>query len=212
MIANTNKQAFSNIFLKKLRPSKYIPGLCLAWGLVTTLTSQVDTWGGLVATRIFLGLTEAPLFPSICFIIAMWYPRSTTCFRFAIFFCSASLAGAFGGLLARGLMTINTPGIEHWRAIYLVEGKTIQLLTVLARLTSSRRYHYNGRCCSCLLAIERRLRFRRVPNCRRQGEASSMACSRPSQRIPSIQLGRSPRCAQAAPHMAQWHPGCRRRL
>ena len=31
-------EMFSNIFLKKLRPSKYIPTLCLIWGLVTTLT------------------------------------------------------------------------------------------------------------------------------------------------------------------------------
>lgn len=80
----------------------------------------------------------------------MWYPRNSTCFRFAIFFSSASLAGAFGGraliayfvtictnatlfsVLARGLMTIDTPGIAHWRAIYLVEGILTMGVAILA--------------------------------------------------------------------------------
>ncbi|KIY63814.1 MFS general substrate transporter [Cylindrobasidium torrendii FP15055 ss-10] len=125
-------EAFSNIFLKKLRPSRYIPLLCLIWGLVTTLTCLVKNFAGLVVVRIFLGLSESALFPGICFIISIWYPRNSTCFRFALFFASASLAGAFGGLLARGLMTIEASGIEHWRSIYLVEGLVTMGVATLA--------------------------------------------------------------------------------
>lgn len=47
--------------------------------------------------RIFLGLTEAGLFPGITFYISLWYPRNEQSKRVAIFFSAATIAGAFGG-------------------------------------------------------------------------------------------------------------------
>ena len=37
--------------------------MMIGWGIVMTLMGLVHNFGGLVAARIFLGLTEAGLFP-----------------------------------------------------------------------------------------------------------------------------------------------------
>jgi len=52
------------------------------------------------SARVFLGLAEAGLFPGITFYLSLWYRRRDVAQRIAIFFSAATIAGAFGGLLA----------------------------------------------------------------------------------------------------------------
>ena len=54
----------------------------------------------LFSARVFLGLAEAGLFPGITFYLSLWYRRRDVAQRIAIFFSAATIAGAFGGLLA----------------------------------------------------------------------------------------------------------------
>jgi len=54
----------------------------------------------LFSARVLLGLTEAGLFPGITFYLSLWYRRRDVAQRIAIFFSAATIAGAFGGLLA----------------------------------------------------------------------------------------------------------------
>lgn len=53
----------SNMLLKKLRPSIWLPTIMVAWGIVMTLMGIVQNYSGLLAARIFLGVAEAGLFP-----------------------------------------------------------------------------------------------------------------------------------------------------
>lgn len=55
----------SNLVLKKLRPSRWLPTIMVAWGIVMTLMGIVQDYHGLLITRIFLGVTEAGLFPGV---------------------------------------------------------------------------------------------------------------------------------------------------
>lgn len=55
----------SNLMLKKLRPSRWLPIIMVAWGIVMTLMGIVKDFKGLLITRIFLGVTEAGLFPGV---------------------------------------------------------------------------------------------------------------------------------------------------
>ena len=48
----------SNIVLKLWRPSIWIAVLMFCWGLVMTLMGIVQSYGGLVAARFFLGVAE----------------------------------------------------------------------------------------------------------------------------------------------------------
>ena len=66
--------------------------------------------------------------------ITMWYPRHECGLRLAIFFSAATLAGAFGGLLARGILEMRgVGGLAGWRWLFIIEG----ILTVLIGMITS---------------------------------------------------------------------------
>lgn len=52
----------------------------------------------------------------------MWYRRHECGLRMAIFFSAATAAGAFGGLLAFGIMKMDGAGnLEGWSWIFILE-------------------------------------------------------------------------------------------
>ncbi|KAG5931253.1 hypothetical protein E4U53_001868, partial [Claviceps sorghi] len=55
----------SNLLLKKLRPSRWLSTIMVAWGLVMTLMGLVQNYHGLLIARLFLGVAEAGLFPGV---------------------------------------------------------------------------------------------------------------------------------------------------
>ncbi|QDS70054.1 hypothetical protein FKW77_004210 [Venturia effusa] len=121
----------SNIIMKRLRPSIWIPSMMIAWSIVCVCIGLVRNYAGLLVARAFLGFTEGGLFPGITFFITTWYKRDECGLRLAIFYSSATAAGAFGGLLARGLMQMKgVGGKSGWSWIFIIEG----LLTFLVAL------------------------------------------------------------------------------
>lgn len=113
----------SNILLKLVRPSRWIPSIMIAWGLVMTLMCLCNTFESLIAARVFLGLTESGLFPGVTFYLSLWYRRRDVALRIAIFFSAATVAGAFGGVLAYGIEHMEgIAGLHGWQWIFCLEG------------------------------------------------------------------------------------------
>lgn len=104
--------------LKKLTPRYVITGLCMVWSLVTVFSGFIDNIGGLYATRLILGTCEAGLFPSLNLYLTMVYRREEQAKRVSYLFVSTALAGAFGGILAWGILFMDgTQGIAGWRLV-----------------------------------------------------------------------------------------------
>ncbi|KAG2731368.1 hypothetical protein G9P44_005784 [Scheffersomyces stipitis] len=123
----------SNYLMTRIRPSIFLPSMMVAWGIVITLTGIVTSYGGLLACRIMLGVTEAGLFPGVAFYLTKWYARDELQFRQALFYGAASLAGAFSGLLAYGISFLDGVGGKRgWQYIFLLEGG----FTIFVALTS----------------------------------------------------------------------------
>ncbi|KAF9476455.1 MFS transporter [Pholiota conissans] len=123
----------SNWVLKKMKPNRWIPLLVFLWGIVTTLSSLVESFGGLVAIRIFLGLCEGGLLPGIILYLSTIYKRHELQLRVGIFYASASLSGAFGGLLATAILNMDgVGGLAGWRWIYILEGLATIISAVIA--------------------------------------------------------------------------------
>ncbi|KAJ7187887.1 major facilitator superfamily domain-containing protein [Mycena filopes] len=119
----------SNILLKLVRPSRWIPSIMLAWGLVMTLMCLCKTYHELIIARVFLGLTEAGLFPGVTFYLSLWYRRREVASRVAIFFSAATVAGAFGGLLAFCIEKMEgIGGLHGWQWIFCLEGLATMLV------------------------------------------------------------------------------------
>lgn len=89
-----------NIVLKRTTPRFWLPTLTVIWGIVATLLGIVHNLSGFFAARFFLGVAEGGLFPGVVFYLSCWYRRQERQIRVALFFSAASLAGAFGGILA----------------------------------------------------------------------------------------------------------------
>lgn len=106
----------SNLILKKVGPRYMLPGMCVLFGLVTTLQCLVQGFGSLVACRFFLGLFEGGLLPGIILYLSGFYRRHELQVRISVFFSATALAGAFSGLLAAAIVNMDgLGGMEGWR-------------------------------------------------------------------------------------------------
>ncbi|EMD37228.1 hypothetical protein CERSUDRAFT_95483 [Gelatoporia subvermispora B] len=118
----------SNIVLKRMSPRTWLPTLMIFWGIVSTLMDVVHNYADLLALRFLLGMTESGLFPGVVYYFSMWYKRKEQLFRISIFFSAASLAGAFGGILAFAIGKMDgVGGKAGWSWIFIIEG----LLTIV---------------------------------------------------------------------------------
>ena len=95
----------------------------MLWGIVMVCQGLVHDFGGLVTTRLFLGVFEAGLFPGVNFYLSSWYLRREFGIRAAIFFSAAALSGSFGGLLAAAIAQMDgIGGKSGWEWIFILEG------------------------------------------------------------------------------------------
>jgi sugar phosphate permease len=113
----------SNVIMKKLTPHVWLSACILGFGVVMLAQGFVESFGGLLATRFFLGLFEAGIFPGSFYLISFWYKREEAQKRFTFYFCSVIFASAFGGLLATGIANMDgVRGLSNWRWIFILEG------------------------------------------------------------------------------------------
>ncbi|KAI0134822.1 MFS general substrate transporter [Daldinia grandis] len=123
----------SNLILKKLTPQIWLPCLTFFWGVSAMCLGFVQNFAGFVGVRALLGLTEGGLLPGIVLYLSTVYTRGELALRIGIFYTAASLSGAFGGLLARGIAEIGTRGgLNKWRWIFVIEGLFTALVGIAA--------------------------------------------------------------------------------
>lgn len=89
--------------LKKFGPRVWITIIMLVWGAIMMAMAAVQSAAGLLAARFFLGVAECGLFPGSVYLLSLWYTRDELAFRNGLFFSTATMAGAFGGVLAYGI-------------------------------------------------------------------------------------------------------------
>ncbi|KAH9941929.1 MFS general substrate transporter [Amylocystis lapponica] len=113
----------SNMILNRIsRPSYYIPGCVVAWGLTSLLTGITKNYAGIIACRIFIGLPEAAFYPGAMYLLSRWYTRkagafSELAFRGAVIYGGLLISNAFGSLMAAGILSgmQGKMGIAAWR-------------------------------------------------------------------------------------------------
>jgi len=121
----------SNLVLKHFG-SIWIAMLVIAFGVVTIGTAFIRNYRDLLITRVFLGIAEGGTLSGLVYIMSRFYRREELVFRIGLFFGSAPvLAGAFGGLLASGLLSIEDFGeVTSWRKIFFIEGMITTILGI----------------------------------------------------------------------------------
>ncbi|KAF9065835.1 major facilitator superfamily domain-containing protein [Rhodocollybia butyracea] len=115
----------SNMVLNWItRPSLYIGSNVVAWGLLSTLTGVTKSYGGILATRILIGIPECAFYPGTIYLLSRWYTKKELAFRSAILYGGLLVSNAFGSLIAAGILSNmeGTLGIHAWRWLFFIEG------------------------------------------------------------------------------------------
>ncbi|KAJ5513767.1 hypothetical protein N7463_003319 [Penicillium fimorum] len=130
----------SNIMCKWVGPGWWLPAITLGFGICSVATAFVTDMNSAAGVRFLLGVFEAGLMPGIAYYLSRWYRRSELAFRLSLYIVMAPLAGAFGGLLASGILLLDNFGSLHsWRMIFAIEGIVTIGIAVVAFFTLTDR-------------------------------------------------------------------------
>ncbi|KAL1600702.1 hypothetical protein SLS60_007090 [Paraconiothyrium brasiliense] len=125
----------SNMIINKIaRPSWYIGTVMLIWGMISTLSGNVTSFGGMVAIRFCIGFVEAAFLPGALLILSKWYTRRELTKRNAILFCGNLISNAFSSLVGAGVLSNmeGTLGHRAWRWLFWIEGAATMFIALLA--------------------------------------------------------------------------------
>lgn len=115
----------TNRLLQRLPLGKYSAANIILWGTTLCTFAAVSDFGGGVAVRFFLGVTEAAVTPGFALLTSQWYTKKEQGSRTSIWFSFNGFAQIFGGLVAYGIAKgtrIHGSAIEPWKIIFLVTG------------------------------------------------------------------------------------------
>ncbi|KAI6785328.1 MFS transporter [Emericellopsis cladophorae] len=126
-------QVPSNMFLTRTRPSRYMGTAMMLWAIVSGLTAVSRNFIGLLLTRFFLGLTEAPYYPGAVYTLSLFYTRKEVATRIAILYTGNILATAFAGLIAAGIFhgMDNLAGLAGWQWLFILQGAVTFVIAVI---------------------------------------------------------------------------------
>lgn len=77
--------------------------------------------------------SEAPFFAGVLFYLSKWYTRKELALRMSIFYSGSLVSGAFGNLIAAGILSRldGTRGLAAWRWLYIIEGAITCLIGLI---------------------------------------------------------------------------------
>ncbi|PYI03978.1 MFS general substrate transporter [Aspergillus sclerotiicarbonarius CBS 121057] len=127
-IAQLAWQPFSSWLIVTVPPKILMPTLVLGWGIAQTCMAACSNFGGLVATRFFLGLFEAGCLPLFSLLTSQWYRRAEQPIRVAAWYSTNGLATIIAAVLSFGLGHIKSGVLKEWQIIFLVVG----LITIIS--------------------------------------------------------------------------------
>jgi MFS family permease len=127
----------SNMLLTRVRPSYYMAGWMAVWAVVSGLTALSKDFKGLLLTRFFLGVTEAPYYPGALYMLSIFYTRKEIATRISILYTGNILATAFAGLIAAGIFAglDDVGGLAGWRWLFILQGAVTFVVAVGAVFT-----------------------------------------------------------------------------
>ncbi|KAK7414345.1 hypothetical protein QQX98_006787 [Neonectria punicea] len=112
----------TTILIARLPTGKYLTANTLFWGTVVALTATCHNFGGLMVTRLLLGVAEATITPGFMFLTSTWYTRDEMPTRVGIWFAGNSVGGLVASLFAFGIGHIESGNIRPWRWMYIILG------------------------------------------------------------------------------------------
>ncbi|KAK0736461.1 major facilitator superfamily domain-containing protein [Apiosordaria backusii] len=115
-------------FLQAVPAAKWLGLNVILWGTATACGAAATNYQTLLVSRIFLGIFEATIAPSLMLISSQWYTKSESAPRFSFWYLGLGLGQILGGLVSFGFQHMSPDTrLAGWRTMFL----TLGLVTVI---------------------------------------------------------------------------------
>jgi MFS family permease len=87
-----------------------------------------------LTVRFFLGIVEAPFFPSAVYYLSCWYTKKELGKRMALLICGILLSNCFAGLISAGILSgmEDVGHLASWRWLFILEGLATVVIGIIA--------------------------------------------------------------------------------
>jgi len=133
------------IVLQKVPVAKWLGVNVVMWGIATACTAATKDYHSLLAARIFLGIFEAAIAPSLMLISSQWYTKSEAAPRFSIWYAGLGLGQIIGGVLSYAFQKVTHPAFAGWKIMFVVLGLvtvTIGFVTIFLLPDTPMKAHF----------------------------------------------------------------------
>lgn len=93
------------------------------WGIATASGAAATSYRTLLVSRVFLGIFEATIGPSLLLISSQWYSKSEQAPRFSFWYCGLGFGQIIGGAISYGFQHVApAAGLAGWRIMFITLG------------------------------------------------------------------------------------------
>lgn len=112
----------SQVIMTYVRPSWWLPGLEIGWGLVTGLIALCHNAHQVYVCRVFLGLFESSAWPGMMTLFMYWYTPAEMAKRMGFYHSCQALGSMVSGALATAILdTVDgAHGLAGWRWLFII--------------------------------------------------------------------------------------------
>ncbi|GJD03602.1 Major facilitator superfamily transporter [Colletotrichum higginsianum IMI 349063] len=110
-------------FLQMIPAAKWLGLNVVLWGTATACGAAAHNYQTLLVSRVFLGIFEATIGPSLMLISSQWYTKSEQAPRFSFWYLGLGLGQILGGAISYGFQHIPPhAALDGWRIMFVVLG------------------------------------------------------------------------------------------
>ncbi|KAK0742739.1 major facilitator superfamily domain-containing protein [Schizothecium vesticola] len=122
----------SQVILTYVRPSYWLPGLEIGWGLVTGLIAFTQNARQIYALRILLGLLESSAYPGMMTLFMVWYTPSELAKRIGFYHSCQAIGSMVSGALQVAILESleGKLGLRGWRWLFVINAAMTLLIGV----------------------------------------------------------------------------------
>src|ERR1700758_1875887 len=97
----------SNLALERVGARRWIAGLMVVWGMISSAMLLVTTPRSFYVLRFLLGSAEAGFFPGVILYLKRWFPATARARTVARFMTASPLSGVIGGPISGALLGLH---------------------------------------------------------------------------------------------------------
>ncbi|KAL4915369.1 major facilitator superfamily domain-containing protein [Aspergillus aurantiobrunneus] len=127
-------QPISAMIGRYVGPKWWVCTLMPVWGSMCIAHVGVNSTATFLALRLPFGVGESGFTPTAYYYMSLFYPKFSLGFRMGLFYGMYSVTGAFAGLLAYGLLHLESSVLHGWQTVFLFEGALTVFLALLGLL------------------------------------------------------------------------------